>query len=132
MEAFAAGLGLWEGFTGIMGAFQQRKVEKQKVALEYESNIEDIRRRRFEQRTVEGAAKALSETAGVRHTPGSTAQGYLDTLSSEFKKEIDFSTYFAKRARRLGMTGANLNFQTNFMGALGSSGRSIAGSGVFG
>lgn len=131
MEWIAAGLGILEGISGLFGASKKEKLEKQQTQLEFESNMEDIRRRKLEQEEVIGATKALSETAGVRHTGGSTAQGYLDVMTSEFKKEIEFATMFAKRSRALGMRGARYNRQSNMISSLAGGIRGVAGSGLF-
>jgi hypothetical protein len=113
MEYVAIALGLAQAIGGIWGASKQKRVDKQKAELAYLDNLEKIRRREFEQEQTQGAAKALSETAGVLHTGGSTAQGVLDTMAREFKKELDWMEKFAKEARRLGIKVADVQAQTN-------------------
>ena len=54
-------------------------------------------------RILYGKAKARSETAGVRHTAGSTPQGYMQTITSEFKKELTWMKAYAEKARELGL-----------------------------
>jgi hypothetical protein len=92
--------------------------DKAQVQLAYEDNLEKIRRRRFEQRQVEGAAKAFSETAGVTHHGGSTAQGVLDTMAREFKFEIDWMREFGERAREVGLEAARVRAKTSMFGAV--------------
>lgn len=115
MEFVALALGLGQAGFGIWGAGRQKDVDKQSAELSYLDNLEKIRRREFEQEQTKGAAKALSETAGVLHTGGSTAQGVLDVMASEFKKELDWMEKFAKEARRLGIKTADVRAQTGIM-----------------
>jgi hypothetical protein len=127
MEMLGVGLGLLNFGIGLFGASQQKGIDKEQVGLEYRSNLEDIRRRRFEQRQTIGATKALSETAGVLHTPGSTAQTYIDVMTGEFKQELDFMKFYAERAKKLGMRQAKLNFETGVFGAASAGLQTYAG-----
>lgn len=127
MEALAVGLGFLEIGAGISGAFRQRSVEREQVQLEYESNLYDIKQREREQRYVLGATKALGETSGTRHTLASTGQQYVDVMRREFKEELDFAKYYAKTAKRLGMTAANLRFKQNYLGSIAGGAKTIAG-----
>jgi len=113
MEFVAIALGLAQAIGGIWGAGKQKKADKQSAELAYLDNLEKIRRREFEQEQTKGAAKALSETAGVLHAGGSTAQGVLDTMAREFKKELDWMEKFAKEARRIGIKVADVQAQTS-------------------
>jgi len=113
MEFVAIALGLAQAIGGIWGAGRQKKADKQSTELAYLDNLEKIRRREFEQEQTKGAAKAFSETAGVLHVGGSTAQGVLDTMASEFKKELDWMERFAKEARRIGIKVADVQAQTS-------------------
>ncbi len=118
MEYVAAALGIAKAIGGLWGAGKQKEVDKAQVQLAYEDNLEKIRRRRFEQRQVEGAAKAFSETAGVLHTGGSTAQGVLDTMAREFKFEIDWMREFGERARETGLEAARVRAKTSMFRAI--------------
>jgi hypothetical protein len=118
MEYVAAALGIAKAVGGLWGAGKQKEVDKAQVQLAYEDNLEKIRRRRFEQRQVEGAAKAFSETAGVTHHGGSTAQGVLDTMAREFKFEIDWMREFGERAREVGLEAARVRAKTSMFGAV--------------
>lgn len=121
-------LGLFTTGVKLFGAGEQSKHEKEMIELEYKSDLEDIRRREFEQQQIRGTAKALSEASGVLHSGGSSAQGYLDTMDFQFKKEIDFMKAYAEEARRLGREGVSLRKTANILGAF-SSGMSIYNSG---
>lgn len=114
----AAAIGIGKAITGLLGAHKQRDIEKDRVQLGYEDNLEKIRRRAFQQQTVQGAAQAFSQNAGVLHSGGSTAQGFLDTMSSEFKKELDWMKKYAKTARSLGMKSANLAHRIGSLNAI--------------
>ena len=132
MGAAAIAVGLFTTASGLWGAGQQAELEKDRAQLGYEDNLEKIRRRGFSQEATKGQAKARSENAGVRHTPGSTPQGYLDVMSSEFKKELTWMQTYAERAKRLGMESANVNRKTNSLNAIAggvSAGLSIYGMG---
>ncbi len=117
----AAALGLFSAGMGLFGASMQHGVEKDRVNLAFEDNLEKIRRRGFTQETILGQAKARSQASGVLHTKGSgsTAQGVLDTMSKEFKKELDWMKYYGNRARKLGMRTADVNLLSNQLGAIG-------------
>lgn len=120
MEWIAIALGLGQAIGGIWGAGKQKDVDKQQSELAYLDNLEKIRRRKFQQEQTQGTAKAFSEVAGVLHTGGSTAQGVLDTMASEFKKELDWMQKFANEARRLGIKTADVRAQTNIFRAITS------------
>lgn len=118
MEFVAGALGLTQAFLGYQGAGRQKGVDRAQTELSFLDNLEKIRRRKFEQEQVQGTALAFSEASGVRHTGGSTAQGFLDTMAGEFKKEIDWMQKFAKEARKLGHERASVAYQTNVTRAL--------------
>ena len=103
-------LGGFKMFTGIMGARNQAGLDRASVEMGYQDNLEKIRRRTFTQNQQVGLTKALTESSGVRHTGGSTAQGYINTMTSEFDKEIKYMQKYALTARRLGNQQASLNF----------------------
>ena len=119
-------LGLFTTGVGISSAGLQSKHDKDMVSLEYKSDLEDIRRREFEQEQIKGVAKAFSENAGVKHTSGSTAQGYLDTMNYQFKKELDFMKAYAEEARQLGNEAAGLRKFSNILNSI-SGGLSMFG-----
>ncbi len=127
MGGAAAAVGIFTFGAGLWGADAQSQVEKDQVELSYQDNLEKIRRRGFTMEQTKGQAKARSENSGVLHTPGSTAQGFVDVMSSEFKKELDWMNKYAKEAKRLGMDSANLNRKIGGLNAF-SSGLSAAGS----
>jgi hypothetical protein len=110
---FTAGAGLW-------GADAQEELDHDRVELAYKDNLEKIRRRGFTQEATKGKAKARSENAGVRHTAGSTPQGYMDVITSEFKKELDWMKKYAKEARRLGLDQAHLDRKIGGINAISS------------
>lgn len=118
MEYAAIALGLAQAWGGIWGAGKQKDVDKAQVELAYQDNLEKIRRRKFQQEQVQGAAKAFSETAGVLHSGGSTAQGVLDTMAGEFKKEIDWMVKFGTEARRIGHKAASIRGKTGTFQAI--------------
>lgn len=118
MELFALAFGIGKAFAGLWGSSKQKKVDKAQTELSYQSNLEDIRRREFQQEQTKGKAKAFSEDAGVLHTGGSTAQTFLDTMASEFDKEISFMRQYAEQAKSLGMKQASLNAQMGAFNAL--------------
>ena len=133
MGAAAIAVGVFTAGAGIWGASKQEQLDEDRVELSYKDNLEKIRRRAFTQEQVRGQAKARSENAGVRHTAGSTPRGYVDVMTSEFKKELDWMKKFAKEARRLGMEGAHLKATAAKMNAIKSgidSGMSIYGMGA--
>ena len=119
-------LGLFSTGMKLFGVGAQSKHDKERVELEYQSDLEDIRRREFEQTQIRGTAKAYSEASGVLHSGGSSAQGYLDTMDYQFKKEIDFMKTYAEEARRLGREGASLRKTAGILNAFSS------GIGMFG
>lgn len=110
-------LGGFKTATGIFGAFDQRKLDRQQVEFQYEDNLEKIRRRDFTQKQTLGRAKAFTQASGVRHTGGSTAQGVIDAMSDEFKKELDYMKKYAVTARRLGVKSAKADFTRNLLDA---------------
>jgi len=114
----AALFGGFKALTGIFGAFNQSDADRERVRLQFEDSLEKIRRRDFTQKQVLGAAKALGESSGVRHTMGSSAQGALDTMSAEFKKELDWMKRYAIRAKKLGMQQASMDFSKNLIGSV--------------
>jgi len=118
MEYVAIALGIGKALDGLFGAKKQKEVDKEQVELAWRDNMEKVRRRKFEQEQTQGAAKALSETAGVLHSGGSTAQGVLDTMAREFKSELDWMTKFATEARRIGHKRASVAHQTNVLGSI--------------
>lgn len=118
MEWIAAAIGIADAAFGIFGSKDQKKLDQQRVQLGYEDNLEKIRRREFDQNTIQGAAKAFSENSGVLHTEGSTAQGFLDTMASEFEKEISWMQKYADEARRLGMEGASVDYHANILNSV--------------
>jgi len=109
----------FKGITGIFGAGDQRKLERQRVEFGYQDALEKIRRRKFTQEQTLGRAKAIGEASGVRHTGGSTAQGAIDSMALEFKKELDYMKLYATTARRLGVKGAKADYNRNVTDALG-------------
>ncbi len=118
MEFVAGALGFTQAFLQIGEAGRQKTVDKAQTELSYLDNLEKIRRRKFEQEQTQGTALAFSEASGVRHTGGSTAQGFLDTMAGEFKKELDWMQKFADEARRLGHKRASVAHRTNVAGAI--------------
>jgi hypothetical protein len=114
----AAIFGGFKAITGIFGARGQSKADKQRVRLQFEDNLEKIRRRSFTQKQVLGAAKALGEASGVRHTGGSSAQGAIDSMATEFKKELDWMKKYAVTAKRLGLKQARLDYSKNVIGSV--------------
>ncbi len=120
MNFMAMGLGLFQMGTGIAGAGYQKGLDKDQVELEYQSDLEDIRRREFDQQSIQGTAKAFSENAGVLHSGGSSAQGFLSTMAEQFTREINFMKQFAQEARYLGRKQASLKHRAGVMSALTS------------
>lgn len=115
MEYVAVALGIGKALGGLFGAGKQKEVDKAQTELAYLDNLEKIRRREFQQETTKGAAKALSETAGVLHSGGSTAQGVLDTMAREFKTELDWMKKFGEEARRIGHEAARVRAKTGII-----------------
>ena len=130
MGWLAAAIGLVSVGFGISGAGQQKDVDEQQAELAYKDNLEKIRRRKFEQRQTQGAAKAFSEASGVLHSGGSSAQGVLDTMARVFTSELDWMKKFASEARRLGHKTASVRHQTNIMGSI--SGGIQTGASIYG
>ncbi len=128
MGFVAGALGLTQAFTGVVGAFEQRGIDKERVQLAYQDNLEKIRRRSFTQEQVLGETKARSQASGVRHTGGSTAQGTIDVMSTEFKRELEWMQRYAKRARTLGLKSADVDFTKNVMGSLSEGIGTAAGA----
>lgn len=118
MEMLAIGLGIASFASGLFGSSKQKKIDKAAAELTWKSNQEEIRRREFEQEQIKGTAKAFSEASGVEHTGGSSAQQFLDTMASEFSKEIAWMREYANTARSLGMKEASLRAQTGAFNAL--------------
>lgn len=116
----AIAVGLFTFGAGLWGADKQHELEKARVELSYKDNLEKIRRRGFTQEATKGKAKARSENAGVLHRAGSTPAGYMQTITSEFKKELDWMKKYAEEARRLGVDSANLNRKIGGLNALSS------------
>lgn len=125
MGYFEAALGIVGGIGKLWGASAQKNLEKDRVGLQYEDNLEKIRRREFTQEQTKGTAQARSQASGVRHTGGSTAQGYLDTMSREFKYELDRMKRFASMGKSLGLRSANYNYQARQFGAFGDIGEGV-------
>lgn len=131
----AAAVGIGTALFGGSAAKKQKKVDKQQVQLEYEDNLEKIRRREYTQQQTLGATKAYSETAGVLHTPGTTPERYMAEMEDAFKKEIDWMKEYADRAKKLGMKGASVRAQANTLNAIASGisvGASVYGMGQSG
>ena len=132
MGFVAAAVGLLSWASGTQGAADKATVEQRRTYLGYEDNQEKIRRRQFEQEQILGATKAFSENAGVLHSGGSTAAGYIKTMSSEFTKELEWMKKYAESAKSLGLESASVNQSANnwaaFTGAV-STGMSIYGMG---
>lgn len=125
--SFNLAFGLFKTGVGLAGAGLQADHEKELTELSYESDQEDIRRREFEQDTIKGAAKAMSENAGVLHTSGSTAQGYLDTMEYQFGKELQFMKDYAERARQLGHDATGLRKMSNIFDSLAGGASTMFG-----
>lgn len=124
---FAAIMGGFKTAAGIFGAFSQRGLDEEQTQLEYEDNLEKIRRRKFTQEQTLGQTKAFSEVAGVLHTGGSTAQGVIDTMSSEFRKELAWMQKYAITAKRLGIKRAKSDFSANIFGSIAGGVQTYAG-----
>lgn len=114
----ALAIGIASAAAGAIGASKQKDIEEERVELSYQDNLEKIRRRKLQMNQTQGAATAFSQSAGVRHTGGSTAQGVLDTMAMEFKREIDWMKDYADKAKRLGIKAADASYDANIMGAL--------------
>lgn len=126
----AAAIGIGKFVSGIFGSNAQRKVDKRQTQLQYEDNLEKIRRREFDQAQTQGQANLLTEASGVRHTGGSTAQGFLNVMAGEFKKELDWMSQYAERSRSLGMKRANVAHTTGVVNSI--FGGIQTGSSVYG
>lgn len=120
MGAAAVAVGVFTFGAGLWGADKQHEIQKQQVELSYKDNLEKIRRRKFTTEQIKGKTKARSENAGVLHRPGSTPQGYIDVMSSEFKKEITWMQKYAETAKRLGMESANVERKIGGLNAFSS------------
>lgn len=118
MEWVAVAMGIASFASGLFGSSKQKKIDKAAAELTYKSNLEEIRRRQFEQEQIKGTAKAFSEASGVEHTGGSSAQQFLDTMANEFRKEITWMREYAMQARVLGLKEASLRAQTGAFNAL--------------
>lgn len=116
----AAALGIGQAVAGIFGAKKQKKVDQAQTELQYQDNLEKIRRRRFQQEQVHGAATAGTEASGVLHSSGSSAQGYLDTMAREFRLELDWMRKFAEEARKIGYKGASAAHTANVLRSISS------------
>ena len=116
----AAAIGIFSAGAGIFGAKKQKKVDKAQAELQYQDNLEKIRRRKFGQEATFGMGTAFSQASGVLHTRGSSAQGYLDTMAREFRLELDWMRKFADEARRLGYKGASAAYTTNVLQSITS------------
>lgn len=126
MEYFESAMGVVGSVFKWRGANQQKRLDRRRTQLQYEDNLEKIRRRSFTQEQTKGRAKAYSEASGVLHSGGSSAQGALDTMAREFKYELDWMKKYAKTAKELGMEEANIRFKAGQMEAIGMFGSSIA------
>lgn len=120
MGAAAIAVGVFTAGAGLWGASKQEQLDEDKVQLSYQDNLEKIRRRGFTQEQIKGQAKARSEHSGVLHRAGSTPQGYVDVMTSEFKKELDWMKKYAEEARRLGMESAHLKKTAASINAISS------------
>lgn len=132
MGALAIFAGVVTAGAGHKGAGEQLDIDRSMVELSYRDNLEKIRRRGFTQEKTKGRAKAFSENAGVLHSGGSTAQGYLDTLSNEFRAELNWMKDYAKAAKSLGLEKAGVDYDANRMAALQAgmnTGASVYGMG---
>jgi len=118
MEFVAAAVGIGKLFGGLFGSGKQKKIDKRQAELSYKSNLEDIRRRKFDQDQTLGQSTLQVEASGVRQTGGSTAQRFLDVMADEFKKELGFMQQYADEARQLGLKQAKLNYQTGVLNAV--------------
>jgi len=118
MEFVAAAIGIGKGIAGIFGAKSQKKIDRKQIQLQYEDNLEKIRRREFDQEQTLGQSKLLTEASGVRHTGGSTAQGFIDVMSSEFKKELDWMQQYADRSRSIGNRRASAAQTTGILNSV--------------
>lgn len=118
MEWLAIGLGLFSAGSGIFAGAKQRRQDRYQAALTYKSNQEEIRRREFQQTQTLGATKAFSEASGVVHEFGSTPTEYLQLMTREFATELRFMREYAEQARRLSISQASLNQQTNVFNSL--------------
>lgn len=126
MGPAAIGFGIMQFGMGLWGSSAQADLEKDRIQLGYEDNLEKIRRRKFAQESTKGKAKAFSEAAGVLHTGGSSAQGYLDTMAQEFGKELDWMQKFADEARKLGIEAADVEKRIGGMQAFAGGANTIA------
>lgn len=130
MGFVAAAIGLYDLGQGLMSSKDTYLNQLDQVDLGYKDSLEKIRRRAFEQKQTQGTAKAFSESSGVRHVGGSTAQGYLDTMAREFSMEIDWMKSYAEEARRLGVKSAQISYSANRWNSL--TGAINTGAGVYG
>lgn len=126
MEYFQAAMGIAGGFGQIFGGKKQERLDKDRVRLGYEDNLEKIRRRGFTQQQILGTNVARSEASGVLHSGGSSAQGGIDTMAREFRFELDWMKKFAEKSRELGLRSASLQGKQNLIKGLGSIGTGIA------
>jgi hypothetical protein len=125
MEYFQAALGVAGGVGQLFGAGKQETIDKERVRLQYADSLEKIRRREFTQEQILGRTKAFSQASGVLHTGGSSAQGVIDTMSREFRLEIDWMKKFAEKSRELGLKSARADSKANMLKGLGSIGQGL-------
>lgn len=124
---FAALMGGLKAFTGIFGAFQQDELTQEGIQLQYEDNLEKMRRRKFTMKQTLGKTKAFSENAGVLHSGGSTAQGVINTMAGEFHKELAWMHKFATTQALLGKKQARLDLQAGIIGSAAGGAQTFQG-----
>lgn len=128
----AAAVGIGSALFGRKKAKKQKAVMQQQANLQFEDNLEKIRRREYTQMQTLGATKAFGEASGVLHREGTTPSNYIKEMASEFKKELDWMRDYAEEAKRLGMTSASVQARTNTFNAITSGvqlGASVYGLG---
>ena len=108
-----------DAFQSYWAAGSQKRLDRDKVKLKYEVNLEKIRRREFMQEKTKGLASARSQASGVTHKGGSTAKGYLTTMAREFKSELDWMKKFGEEQRRLGIKQSSIDYQARSWEAAG-------------
>lgn len=114
----AAAVGIGTALFGGSSAKKQKKVDRAQAQLQFEDNLEKIRRREYTQQQTLGATKAFGETAGVLHRENTTPTNYIKEMASEFKKELDWMKDYAEQARALGMKSASVTARTNTYNAI--------------
>lgn len=127
---WAAGSAVLSGIGGALdfrGGKKGQDAAWDQASLTYDTRMEEIRRRESQQEKTMARGKGVAHSSGIK-VEGSSTEQYLDTMQTEFAKELDWMRHAAqkeKKAIRKGAPGRGANLASSLGGVAQGLGRSF-------